>query len=236
MPKVCVIIPAAGAGKRFRLRQGFAGQVGGKVNKIFLPIAGRAMFIRTLELFAARDDVCQIVMAAAAEDIDQINRGFAADLEAMAVEVVRGGPVRSQSVRNALARLSDDAELVCVHDAVRPCVAQAWTDAVFAEAAAWGAAILACPVHGTLKKVAADNVIRQTVERGGLWEAQTPQVFRRDIIQAAYAAQDAATDDAHLVQAAGYTVKVVPGDPRNIKITTPQDLAAAEAALGSLAQ
>ncbi len=224
MPKVSVIIPAAGAGKRF----------GGKVSKIFLPLAGRAMFIRTLELFAARDDVCQILMAAAAGDVDEINRGFAADLEAMAVEIVRGGAVRSQSVRNALARLSDDADLVCVHDAVRPCVAQAWIDAVFAEAAASGAAILACPVHGTLKEVADDNLIEQTVDRGGLWEAQTPQVFRRDIIQAAYVAQDAATDDAHLVQAAGYPVKVVPGDPRNIKVTTPQDLAAAEAALGSI--
>ena len=224
MPKVSVIVPAAGEGKRF----------GGNVNKIFLPLAGRAMFIRTLELFAARDDVCQILMPAAAGDIDEINRRFSADLAAMAVEIVRGGALRSESIRNALARLSDEAELVCVHDAVRPCVAQGWIDAVFAEAAACGAAILACPVHGTLKKVAADNVIQETVDRTGLWEAQTPQVFRRDIIQAAYATQQAATDDAHLVQAAGYPVKVVPGDPRNIKITTPQDLALAEAAMKTL--
>ena len=142
-------------------------------------------------------------MAAAEGDIDEINRRFSADLEAMSVEVVPGGAVRSESVRNALSHLSDQAELVCVHDAVRPCVAQAWIDAVFAEAAASGAAILACPVHGTVKNVAGDNIIEQTVDRAGLWEAQTPQVFRRDIIQAAYALQDAATDDAHLVQAAG---------------------------------
>lgn len=226
MPKVSVIIPAAGAGKRF----------GGKVNKIFLPLGGRAVFIRTLELFAGREDVCQILMVAAAGDIDEINRRYSADLARMAVGIVPGGSVRSESVRNALPHLSDQADLVCVHDAVRPCVAQAWIDAVFAEAAASGAAILACPVQGTLKKVARDNLIEQTVDRAGLWEAQTPQVFRRDIIQAAYATQDAATDDAHLVQAAGYPVKVVPGDLRNIKITSRQDLVAAEAALGSLAR
>lgn len=224
MPKVSVIIPAAGAGKRF----------GGKVNKIFLPLGGRAVLIRTLELFAGRKDVCQIQMPAAAGDIEEIDRRFSADLASMGVEVVRGGPVRSESVRNALPHLSDQADLVCVHDAVRPCVAQAWIDAVFAEAAASGAAILACPVHGTVKKVADDNIIEQTVDRAGLWEAQTPQVFRKDIIQAAYATQNVATDDAHLVQAAGYPVTVVPGDLRNIKITSRQDLAAAEAALDSL--
>ena len=109
-----------------------------------------------------------------------------------------------------------------------------WIDAVFKEAEKSGAAILAYPVHGTLKKVSAAGVIDATLPREELWEAQTTQVFRKDILLAAYASGKDATDDAHLVELAGHGVSVVMGDPRNVKITIPADLALANAVIKTL--
>ena len=103
---------------------------------------------------------------------------------------------------------------------------------MFAAAAATGAAILACAVHGTLKKVSAARTIERTVCRDGLWQAQTPQVFGRDMLLAAYAGDvGGVTDDAQLIESAGHAVAVVPGHPSNLKITTQQDLVLAEAIL-----
>jgi 2-C-methyl-D-erythritol 4-phosphate cytidylyltransferase len=126
---------------------------------------------------------------------------------------------------------------VAVHDAVRPCLIAEWIDAVIAEAAKTGAAIPATPVTATLKRVSAAKVIDETVSREGLWQAQTPQVFRKDVLLAAYAQRTAqATDDAQLVEAGGHPVSVVEGDPRNIKVTLPGDLSLAGAILRSLPQ
>lgn len=225
MAKVSVIIPAAGAGSRF----------GGKRNKIFERIKDQPVFIRTLEVFSARDDVCEIQLVVSAADMEEMKSRYGGHLGFMGVRLVQGGTVRAESVRNALAAVSDEADLVCVHDAVRPCVSPLWVDAVIAEAAKTGAAILAYPLHGTLKKVSEAGVINATLPRAGLWEAQTPQVFARDVLMAAYAtALDEITDDAQLVEAAGHPVSVVMGDPRNIKITTQADLALAAAVLGTL--
>jgi len=225
MVKVAVIVPGAGAGERF----------GQNRSKIFQRLGDQPLFIRTLEAFTTRDDVCQVQLVVAAADIDELKRRFGANLGFMGIKIVPGGATRSESVRNALAGVSDQAELICVHDAVRPCISPLWVDAVFAEAARTGAAILAYPVHGTLKKVSKANVIDETVPRGDLWEAQTPQVFSRDVLLKAYEGDiPGATDDASLVEAAGYPVSIVPGDPRNIKITTPADLAFAAAVIKSL--
>jgi len=223
MASVSVSIPAAGAGKRF----------GPGGDKIFQPLAGRPVFLRTLELFTGRPDVIQVLLVAAEKDLPAIRERFGAELGRMKVTLVVGGDTRSRSVRNALAKVTDRAELVCVHDAVRPCVSPEWIDRVFAEAARTGAAILACPVHGTLKR-AAGGLIRATLPREEFWEAQTPQVFRRELLREAYAGDAEATDDAHLVERLGRPVSLVPGDPRNVKITTPADLAFAEAVIGTL--
>ena len=226
MAKVSVIVPAAGAGTRF----------GGEGNKIFQRIGGggQPVFIRTLEAFTNRDDVCQTLLVVAEADADELKQRYGANLGFMGVEIVLGGPSRTDSVRNALRQVHASAELVCVHDAVRPCIAQPWIDAVFAEADKTGAAILACPIHGTLKEVSDAGVVDATVGRRGLWEAQTPQVFRRELLERAYASGDSATDDAALVEAIGHGVAVVPGDPRNVKITTPADLAFAAAVIRTL--
>jgi 2-C-methyl-D-erythritol 4-phosphate cytidylyltransferase len=226
--QVSVILPAAGAGRRF----------GGPENKIFAPLCGRPVFLRTLEAFADRSDVIQRLMVVSEDDEDDLRRRFGRELEELGVTLVRGGARRSESVRNALDRVEAGAELIAVHDAVRPCVTRAWLDAVFYRAAETSAAMLACPVHGTLKRVDERGVITATVPRDGLWEAQTPQVFAAGVLRIAYAAGDlsAVTDDAGLVEAGGTDVHVVPCDPRNVKITTPADLAFAEAVWPGLAQ
>jgi len=227
MPKIAVIVPGAGAGERF----------GGKRNKIFERVKDQPMFIRTLEVFTGHRDVVQTIFICSAVDRDEIKEKYGGHLSFMGVTLVEGGPTRTESVRNALAKVSDEAELVAVHDAARPCVARVWVDAVFAEAAKTGAALLALPLHGTLKRVAESGVVDETLPRAdfkNLWEAQTPQVFLKTVLEKAYASGKDATDDAALVEAIGYPVSVVAGDPRNIKVTTPADLAFANAVVGTL--
>ena len=225
MAKVAVIVPGAGASERF----------GGSSNKILQRLGGsQPVVLRTLEAFTSRDDVCQVQLVVSEADREAVKDKYGSNLGFMGVKLVTGGATRTESVRNALATVADEAELICVHDAARPCIAQPWIDRVFTEATKSGAAILAIPLHGTLKKVTDAGVIDETVPREGLWEAQTPQVFRRDILLAAYDGAAAATDDAALVEATGHAVTVVPGDPRNLKITTPADLAFASAVLRTL--
>lgn len=223
MAKFSVIIPAAGAGKRF----------GGEVKKPFAQLDNRPVFIRSIELFISRDDVCQVILTVNPEDYDVVKEKYAANLMFMNVKLVKGGAERFESVKNALEAVSDEAEYVCVHDAVRPCVLESWIDEVFAKAEATGAAILAAPLVGTIKR-GESGEIRETVPREGLYEAQTPQAFRKEILSSAYAAlpPDAQpTDDAQVVESTGGRVALVESDRRNLKITTPGDLALASAIL-----
>lgn len=274
MPKVGVIIPAAGAGKRF----------GGDVKKPFAQLDGRPLFIRSIELFVNRPDVCQTILAVAADDYDVVKEKYAANLMFMGIRLVRGGQERYESVRAALAELDPAAELVCVHDAVRPCVLDSWIDRVFERAAQTGAAILAAPLTGTIKRAgkaptdlaekrpaertgvesgsgggspgavsgggesasgksragaAGGEIIEQTVPRAGLYEAQTPQVFRKELLAAAYAAMPSGwhpTDDSQVVERNGGTVSIVATDRRNIKITGPGDMSLAEGILKDFAR
>lgn len=218
--KVAVIIPAAGAGKRF----------GGDVKKPFATLDGRPVFLRSVELFINREDICGIHLAVAPDDYDVVREKYAANLMLMGLKLVRGGAERFESVRLALEQTPAEADLVAVHDAVRPCVLSSWIDAVFAAAGESGAAILAAPLTGTIKRVAG-GAVTETVARTGLYEAQTPQVFRRELLQKAYAALPAdarPTDDAEVVERAGHAVRIVTTDRRNLKITTPSDMALAE--------
>lgn len=231
MAKFSVIVPGAGSGKRFTA----AGGLTASGNKIFQRIKDQPVVIRTLEAFSTRDDVCQVQLVISADDMDQVKEKYGGNLGFMGVRLTEGGATRAESVRNALANIDDDAEFICVHDAARPCVSQLWIDAVFDEAEKTGAAILAYPVHGTLKKVSEAKVIDETVSRGGLWQAQTPQVFRKDVLVKAYAGDiEGVTDEAQLVERTGHPVSVVMGDPRNIKITTPSDLSLAAAVINTL--
>ncbi|MGD8451250.1 MAG: 2-C-methyl-D-erythritol 4-phosphate cytidylyltransferase [Phycisphaerae bacterium] len=229
MSKVAVIVTAAGAGKRF----------GGQVKKPFAQIDSRPIFIRTIELFLNRPDVCQTILTVAPDDYDVVKEKYAANLMFMGLKLVKGGAERFQSVRAALEAVDPEADLVCVHDAVRPFVLENWIDAVFAEAGKSGAAILAAPLTGTIKRVSGAGVIDETVSREGLFEAQTPQVFKRELLLRAYQElpDDAVpTDDAAVVERLGHGVTVVEADRRNIKITTPGDMDIAGVLLKSLAK
>jgi 2-C-methyl-D-erythritol 4-phosphate cytidylyltransferase len=176
------------------------------------------------------------VVVVAPEDREAFLEKFGANLAFMGITLAEGGRERADSVRNGLEKLGPEIDTVAIHDAARPCLASEWIDRVFAAGVKTGAAILATPVVSTLKRVGADSVITETVAREGLWEAQTPQVFARSILEKAFAtaAGRPATDEAALVEAAGHPVTVVPGSPVNLKITSREDLRLAEQALKAL--
>jgi 2-C-methyl-D-erythritol 4-phosphate cytidylyltransferase len=154
----------------------------------------------------------------------------------LGIEVVDGGEQRADSVQRALERVRSDIEFVAVHDAARPCIVDAWIDEIFAKAQKTGAAIPAIPVAGTLKRSANGQTIDETVSRANLWEAQTPQVFRRELLVNAYARRGKLnpTDEAQAVEAIGQPVSIVVGSTMNLKITTRDDLKLAEQALKAL--
>lgn len=225
MPKVAVILPAAGGSTRF----------GGADKKPFVGLDGRPVWQRAAELFWNRPDVAAVFVVVSPDDRDEFRGRFGHLLAFTTAQVVEGGAERFESVANALARVPAEVDLVAVHDAVRPLTPPPLIDAVFAAAAEHGAALLAVPLADTLKRVGDGGVVSETVPRAGLWCAQTPQVFRRDWLLDAYARRGelagSITDDAQLVEAAGHPVRVVTGSPANFKITTPDDLKLAEAIL-----
>lgn len=224
MAKFAVILPAAGRSSRFHDKH---------YKKPFAPLDGRAVWLHSAERFINRDDVIQTIIVISPDDEEYFQFKFTSNVAILGIEVVHGGKERADSVANALARVTPEADFVCVHDAARPCLAEAWVDKVFEAARKHGAAILAVPVSGTLKRVGADNRIEETVSRANLWEAQTPQVFRRQLLVDAYARRGdfQPTDEAQLVERLGQPVHVVAGSLINLKITTQEDMRLAEQAL-----
>src|SRR5438270_681184 len=210
MAKFAVILPAAGKSSRFTFQ---------KRKKTFVDLKGRAVWLRAAEHFANRDDVIQTIVVLAPEDLEFFKEKFAPNLAFMNVELATGGAERADSVRNALARVRPEAEFVAVHDAARPLLVPEWIDRVFRAAEKSGAAILATPVTNTLKRGRPDGTIEQTVSRDGLWAAQTPQVFRRQLLLDAYAKQGTLhpTDEAQLVEQLGHPVTLVECSPLNFK-------------------
>ncbi|QDU57462.1 2-C-methyl-D-erythritol 4-phosphate cytidylyltransferase [Aeoliella mucimassa] len=231
MSKFTVILPAAGRSQRFGDKN---------YKKPFAPLADRAVWLHTVERFASRKDVCQTILVIAEEDREAFNAKFGANLAFMEIDVAIGGNERTDSVAAALEKVSDQAEYIAIHDAARPCVEDKSIDAVFAAAEKSGAAILATQVASTLKRAEGSGktpAIAETVSRDGLWAAQTPQVFARQLIEQAYAnrGSEPATDDAQLVERLGHQVTLVPDSPLNIKITTRRDLRLAELILKTAA-
>jgi len=227
MPTFGVILAAAGQSSRFK---------DANYKKPFAPLAGRAVWLHSAEKFLERDDVKQVVIVVSPEDREAFVEKFGANLAFMGVALAEGGPQRADSVRNGLAKLAPEIDMVAIHDAARPCIAAAWIEKVFETGARTGAAILATPVVSTLKKVGPDGTITATVDRAGLWEAQTPQVFARAVLEKAFASRpgDQPTDEAQLVESIGQKVTVVQGSPINLKITSREDLRLAEQALKAL--
>ena len=227
MTTFAVILPAAGRSSRFSDKH---------YKKPFAPLAGRAVWLHSAERFLNRDNVIQTILVISPEDREQFNSKFGANVAILGVEVVDGGRERADSVAAALERVKPEADFVCIHDAARPCLADEWIDKIFQAAEQTGAAIFAIPVAGTLKRVGAERKIEETVDRSRLWEAQTPQVFRRELLLEAYAKREGfqATDEAQLVERIGHAVTVVTGSPINMKITTKEDQRLAAQALKAL--
>ncbi len=224
--RYAVIIPAAGRSSRF----------GGVEKKPFVSLDGRAIWLRSAELFWKREDVSKVYLVISPDDRDEFRARFGHLLAFANAEVVDGGAERFDSVFEALRRIPDEIPFVAIHDAVRPLTTQAVIDAVFAEAQLHDAVIPAIPVADTLKQVdPQSHCITGTVPRAGVWQAQTPQVFRRELLLAAYAHRVqhglSVTDDAQLLESMGHPVRVVPGALINFKITTREDFTLAEAAI-----
>ena len=224
---VAAIICAAGASSRF----------GGKRKKAFVDVAGRAVFMRSVEIFSNRDDVKQILLGISPEDEELVNIKWGPNLKFYDTTIFLGGDERFDTVNKGIELVKDDIDFIAVHDACRCCVTAELIDKVIATAAEKGAAIPACPVTATIKE-AQDNTITRTVDRENLYEAQTPQVVAVELLKKAYENlknldQSRISDDAQLVEALGQKVTIVEADSSNIKITRQSDIAIAEAILKS---
>jgi len=207
--------------------------MGTGVRKQYLELDGQPILLRALRVLLEHPLVRWVIVTLPADDMDPLP-GFLPP----GVIVVPGGETRGDSVRAGLEAVPREADTVLVHDAARPLLTRAVVDRVLAATTAAVGAIAAVPVADTLKRVDAAGAILDTVDRAGLWQAQTPQGFPRAVIVGAYrrAAAEAvvATDDAGLVERYGGRVVVVEGDVRNIKITRPRDLDLAETLLRTM--
>lgn len=212
--------------------------MGGPVPKQFLSLGGHPLIIHSLRLLQSSTVVDDIILAVPQSEMDYcLTHIVAAHHFTKVKKVVPGGAERQDSVRHALEAVPDEVDVVLVHDAVRPFLTERMVEDVVAAARAKGAAIVALPMKDTVKQVGADHRIERTLDRRGLWLAQTPQAFRRDWLLAAHRKAHAegihATDDAYLVEWFGHPVSVIEGSGDNIKVTRPEDMIMGEAILAA---
>ncbi len=227
MARFTVILAAAGKSSRFEDNH---------YKKPFAILNRKAVWLHSADRFLKRDDVKQLIIVIAESDQEDFYSKFGANLAVSGIGVVIGGDERCESIANALKTVAATSDFVAIHDAARPCVSDDDIESVFAAAKLFNAAILACPVTSTLKQSADGSTIDGTVERSGLWQAMTPQVFSRELITSAYRkiGAEKPTDEAQLLEQQGHPVSIVLGSPMNIKITTKSDLAWAGACLEAM--
>jgi 2-C-methyl-D-erythritol 4-phosphate cytidylyltransferase len=207
--------------------------MGGALPKVFLPLAGRPILLHSIDVLARRPCVLEIVVILPVEHMARAIKQWGEEmLRRRVTKFVPGGPRRQDSVAYGLEVVSERAGLVLVHDAARPLVQASDIDGVVRAARRTGAAVCGRPVRDTIKQVSKGRVVC-TPDRREFWEVQTPQAFRPALLRRAFEKARRTgfegTDCASLVEAAGFRVAVVPGSDLNIKITSPADLAAAEA-------
>ncbi|MCA9285074.1 MAG: 2-C-methyl-D-erythritol 4-phosphate cytidylyltransferase [Phycisphaerales bacterium] len=238
---ISVILPAAGSGRRF-----------GGSDKLGQDLGGRALLLRTVELFTKREEVRSIIVAAPPDSFDEFQSRYGATLSFHGVQIVPGGRIeRWETVRNAIAAVPAEATHIAVHDAARPAAPPDLIDRVFEAAKLLPAVIPGLAITATVKRIGDEAVsaveedpvadlilgdagrqrtearaVAETVDRRGLVAVQTPQVFAAELLRRAYAQADldGVTDDASVVERIGEPVYVVEGDPRNLKVTTQADL------------
>jgi 2-C-methyl-D-erythritol 4-phosphate cytidylyltransferase len=214
-----VIIPAAGLGKRFNL----------PLPKQFTDIDGMPILIHTIKIFDTLPSISSIIIAANQEWIDFTQSLITKYNVMKPSQIIKGGKIRQDSVNNALkSKLIKSADIVLVHDAVRPFTSQNLVNSIINTAIEYGAAIPALIPRDTIKLVNKKGFVVRTLDRSKLCSVQTPQGFRQEIIlesyKYAYENRIYSTDDASLIEKVGYTVKTIPGEETNIKITTQNDL------------
>lgn len=224
MKDVAVILAAAGRSSRFNDPY---------QKKVYASVHGKPVWQYSAQLFSDHLRIAQIIMTISPEDKEMVQEKFAGNLTMLGVEVVLGGEERCDSVRNALERIRPEIRWVAIHDAARPCLSRQSLNQVIEEATKHGAAILATPIRSTVKKVDPNSKqIIETVSRDGLWQAQTPQVFRLDDLKRGYSAlKGKPTDDASVIEKLGIPIRVVEGSETNMKITTKDDLRTVEGLL-----
>ena len=219
------MIPAAGSGLRF----------GTRMPKAFVTVAGAPLVIQTLRAFQASPEIEWIVVAAPPAHHARLRRLVARQRVKKLHAVVAGGPNRSASVAAGVAALPPEAEWVMIHDGARPCVTPSLIRSTVQAVKRFGAVACGLPAPMTVKAVDAHHAVRLTLERDSLWCVQTPQAFRRAWLEQALALAgrglEQFPDDAAILEWAGFPVRMIPGDPLNIKVTTKDDLIVAEAIL-----
>jgi 2-C-methyl-D-erythritol 4-phosphate cytidylyltransferase len=226
--KVVAVVPAGGTGKR----------MGAGTPKQFLMLGGVPLMLHALRVLDRTPGVTEVILVVPKEERD---RALSEVVEQYGLKkvlkVVPGGATRQESVQHGLNEVDKDVEIVVVHDAVRPFVTGDLIARSIEAARQHGGAIAAVPMKDTPKQAGPDGLIQKTLDRAGLWLAQTPQTFRRALVVEAYrkAAIEhvRATDDAALVERSGQKVAIVQGSWENIKITTPEDMILAEAILAA---
>lgn len=216
-----VVIPAAGSGTR----------MGSTVPKQFLHLAGKPLLVHSVNTFTQCDFVSQVVVVAS-EDWRASAAKLLAELipDSSKITVVVGGPRRQDSVRNGLDALDESIDVVLVHDGARPLVSADLIERCYTAVLDYGAAIAAVPVKDTLKKADDHQKVAATVDRHMLWQAQTPQGARRDLLVSAYQrnGDNDVTDESTLLERAGIAVHLAAGEESNLKITRNEDLILAE--------
>jgi 2-C-methyl-D-erythritol 4-phosphate cytidylyltransferase len=226
--RIVAVVPAGGIGKR----------MGAGTPKQFLMLDGVPMMLHSLRVFERVPGVTEVVLVVPKQERD---RALAEVVERYGLKkvlkVVPGGATRQESVQHGLNEVDEDVEIVVVHDAVRPFVTGDLIERSIEAARKHGGAIVAVPMKDTPKQAGPDGLIQKTLDRAGLWLAQTPQTFRRALVVEAYRkasiAHVHATDDAALAERLGHAVAIVEGSWENIKITTPEDMILAEAILAA---
>jgi 2-C-methyl-D-erythritol 4-phosphate cytidylyltransferase len=228
MPSVASVVVAAGEGRR----------LGAGGPKAFVLLAGRALFLHSLERLAGVPGLAEQVLVVPPGRAGEVRGRWGGELGRLRVtQVIEGGARRQDSAAAGFRAVSERTEVVLVHDAARPLVRTEDAARVAEAAARDGAALLAAPLADTLKREGPPGRVGATVGREGLWRAQTPQGFRREVYAAALERAEReggeVTDDAALVERAGGAVSIVEGDPSNLKVTTEADLRLAEAILAA---
>ena len=222
---VTAIFPAAGASRRMKIN----------TNKNFLEIDGEKFLTMTLKTFSKVERVKDLIVVVAENEIEQVENFLNAEKNLKPYKIVVGGSERQYSIANALKFISEDTEIILVHDAARPLISQSVIENVIDAAEKFGGAIAAVPAKNTMKFIDAENFVKSTPPRNELVEVQTPQGFKKNILLRAYKKAEEenflGTDDASLVERLGEKIKIVSGDYKNIKITTQEDLKIAESFL-----